>query len=209
MEFKFKTSSFVAGIAPRSFETLSNMTVNARVQGGSEFIKIHDFSIQRFLSEKDRMSEGHRSHSRKQKSAYVVIGKCQNTRCAVVSEVHKHVIVGAAAETTRAKVHHASSRFKKWLDVWFHVLTQPAHLLITFPLALAESPLSTARKFCGVTFCQKQPIRSHKFLLETCLNAYEKHQNSRLPCSPWERLCIRQSRWACLSVSQGWGSWKH
>lgn len=48
-----------------------------------------------------------------------------------------------------------------------------------------------------------------QILLGTCLNAYEKHQNSRLPCSLWERLCIRQSRWACLSVSQGWGSWKH
>lgn len=46
-----------------------------------------------------------------------------------------------------------------------------------------------------------------QILLETCLNAYEKHQNSHLPCSLWERLCIRQIRWACLSVSQGWGSW--
>lgn len=46
-------------------------------------------------------------------------------------------------------------------------------------------------------------------LLETCLNAYEKQQNSRLRCSLWERLCKCPSRWACLSVPQGWGSWKH
>lgn len=55
---------------------------------------------------------------------------------------------------------------QEWLHVWLHVLTLPAHLLTTFPLALAESPLSTARKFCGVTFCQKQPIRSHEFCLK-------------------------------------------
>lgn len=55
---------------------------------------------------------------------------------------------------------------QQWLDVWFQVLTLPAHLLTTFPLALAESPLSTARNFSGVTFCQKQTIRSHKFCLK-------------------------------------------
>lgn len=42
------------------------------------------------------------------------------------------------------------------------VLTLPAHLSITFPLALALSPFSTARKFCGVTFYRKHPNRSHK-----------------------------------------------
>lgn len=98
-----------------------------------------------------------------QRSAHIVIGKCQNTWRTVVGEVHKHVIVGAAAETKRAKVLTAlpeASR-ERFDDGTFQLLALPAHLLITFPLALAESPFSTARKFSGVTLCRKQPLTSH------------------------------------------------
>lgn len=45
----------------------------------------------------------------KQKSAHVIARKSQNTRCPVVSEVHKHVIIGAAAKTKRAKLEKEKS----------------------------------------------------------------------------------------------------
>lgn len=37
--------------------------------------------------------------------------------------------------------------------------------------------------------------------------SYHNH-NSRFQCSLWEHPCTRQSHLDCLSVCQGWGSWK-
>lgn len=149
------------------FSTLRVITVNAHLKTGSDFIKTHDTDFY-LLTSVPKWSKRHINGTRKQKSAYIIIRKCQNTRCTVVSKVHKHMILGATDKTMRAKVQTHSSMnpagkfWPKFDDLTILVLTPTAHLLITFPLAWALSPFSTARKLIDVTFYREHPIRSHK-----------------------------------------------
>lgn len=188
----------------------SDINVNARRKRGSEFIKTYDLCFRDFYA-RERMSEGQWTSSRKQKSAYIVSGKCQNTRCSVVSEVHKHVIVWAAAETKRAKVHHTSSSIQQGMIWWQHIscFNSAGSPLDHFSFGFSRVALQHCQEVFWGHLLQEAANQKSQMLLETCLNAYENYQNSRLQCSLWEHPCKRQSRSACLSVSLGWGFWKH
>lgn len=95
---------------------------------------------------------------RSRTGAHVIVGESQNSGRSVVSEVHKHVVVGTAAKS-KTGMFKEGRIFPpaRWCVELFSVCVFFfTHLFSTFPeppLTAEASPFSTARKFCGVTSC--------------------------------------------------------
>lgn len=50
---------------------------------------------------------------KKQKGTHLIGGKCQNTRCSVIGEVNKHMIIGSTARKMRTKLTGTKKKKKK------------------------------------------------------------------------------------------------